>query len=457
MVRRSIVLFAILFASCSGDESSGTGPCDDVACDEWEVCNGETGQCELEAGRCAGDDDCLTGYVCNADTHTCEAAQACFTNADCTDPEYPKCVDGACVAETVVPCEGVVCDEWEVCNGETGQCELEAGRCAGDDDCLTGYVCNADTHTCEAAQECFTNADCTDPDTPVCKDGACIPLYETDYCTVDFDCAANAHRTACVDNRCAVRDCTPGGYECAWNTNNHYFCNESNQCEEPTYVRDVVHDVVMEIMSRLDTTEYRTSNYVVDVEGGELRLDCSYWVKQVIERVSREHYDELPKNSSSLSTALAADYFKFFEAIRDGNYQSDLWEVVPNISEARAGDIIVYQYGDDNTGSTTGHVMIIMSTPVWSTCEDDLQHWVWVSDSANSGHAEDTRDGVTNYPGSESFEYDAKPGTNGEPSGVGIGKMWFNTGSSPYYRWSSCSGTQNFIPILIGRMVKKSS
>jgi len=61
-----------------------------------------------------------------------------------------------------------------------------------------------------------------------------------------------------------------------------------------------------------------------------------------------------------------------------------------------------------------------------------------------------------NYPGTGGYHaLDGYPHANGtaSPSGVGIGKMWMNTGSNPYYRWSSCAGPQHFIDIKIGRML----
>ncbi len=129
-----------------------------------------------------------------------------------------------------------------------------------------------------------------------------------------------------------------------------------------------------------------------------------------------------------------------------------LWERVDDISRARPGDIIAWMY-EEGSRSTTGHVMIIYSSPQRATCADTTQHWVYVNDAPNSGHGDDTRDGEGDY--AARFSYVALPGSNGQPSGVGIGKMWFNTGSDPYYRWRSCTGDAHHERIAIGRPVHR--
>lgn len=209
---------------------------------------------------------------------------------------------------------------------------------------------------------------------------------------------------------------------------------------------DSVIGMVNHVMERLDTTGYRTHDYVSDVLDGVLILDCSYYVKQVLIRVSEPHYLRLPKSSRSGTTALAGDYHDFFTSLSPTD---TLWERVDDISRARPGDIIAWKY--DDSASTTGHVMIIYSSPQRSTCADTSQHRVYVNDAANSGHGDDTRDGSSEF--AASYFYVALPGSNGQPSGVGIGKMWFNTGNDSYYRWSSCSGNVHPQEIAIGRLV----
>jgi len=489
------LIFLAIF-SCS--ESVDTSKCADVDCESWQLCNEETGQCELKNSMCSSSDDCLAGYICSDDnrciienecftnedckddtkpictdgvciaksTNECftnedckddtkpictdgvcvaESTNECFTNEDCKDDTKPICTDGVCVAEVINKCADVDCESWQLCNTETGLCELKNNMCNDSDDCLVGYSCN--DNRCEIINECRIDNDCEDDH--LCSMGVCIE--DPDFvssCTENSDCWVNSIKRSCVDLKCAVDRCTADGYECAYNKNNKVVCNtETNRCMEPeTDLKGAVKDMVFNILSRLKWTKYTNRNYVYDINAGTLFVDCSFYVKQVIRKVSRAHYTSLPKSSSSGNTALAQDYFNFFNDLKEGNITSDLWEIVPNISQARAGDIIAYAYPPEHEGPTTGHVMVIMSTPQWSNCADNQQHWVWVSDSGNSGHYDDNRNDLGMYK--DIYDYNAIDG-----SGVGIGKMFFNTGTNPYYRWSSCSGEKNPTPILIGRMV----
>jgi len=169
-----------LLQACGGE--TGDSVCEELECEDWEVCNPDTGACELAAGRCATDADCGSGYACNED-NTCVQALECFTNADCTDPAFPVCTNGACVAEEQPnACEELECEDWEVCNHDTEACELAAGRCATDADCGSGYTCDEDNY-CVFDAECTTDADCPGSGTPVCSAGMCVA-----ECTSSAEC-----------------------------------------------------------------------------------------------------------------------------------------------------------------------------------------------------------------------------------------------------------------------------
>ncbi len=469
-----IALFSIILLSCGGDSSTSSDKCADSKCGDWQICNPLNGNCELKSNRCEKQDDCLSGYTCDTDTHECKMAIECFTNSDCNSfLDKPVCENGICVAEKIDKCENVDCDDWKYCDAATGNCFLKLDKCDEDANCLNGYTCDTSVHECKMTTECFTNSDCSD-DTPVCRNGLCIPLMPTDeYCSSDFDCSANTYMKTCINNRCAVDDCTEFGYECSRNTNNRYMC-ENNKCVEPEDMNERVKTRVLDIMNSVTSTHYQNREYSADMDTGVWNLDCSYFVKQIVRKISREHYDEFPKTNSSLRTALAADYYRLFKAIKAGKYHSDLWESVDDMANVKAGDIIAYKYsgGTQSDGGTTGHVMVIMSTPVHSACSDSEQYWVWVADSANSGHYDDTRDGVhkyeervLDYDENDYFDYTAELGHETSshdplPSGIGIGKMYFNLNPSngdPYFRWNACAGYKNELPegIFVGRMIKK--
>jgi hypothetical protein len=243
------------------------------------------------------------------------------------------------------------------------------------------------------------------------------------------------------------------------NIENHDILDEKQEREQKTTLMGkLVIASVDAIMSSITRTLYTNSKYCVDIEC-LYAVDCSFYMKQVLKRLPKEYYDALPKSSESGNTVLAKDYYNFFKACRIEPKAGDLWQKVENITKVKRGDIIAYKYIDSGH-STTGHVMVAYSTATKSTAECKKpegyvnQHWLWVSDSANSGHREDTRDNEGPY--ASSFKYTAFSTTSpGRGSGVGIGKMWFNTGSKPFFRWSKVCGKANTeIKIAIGRPIK---
>ena len=212
--------------------------------------------------------------------------------------------------------------------------------------------------------------------------------------------------------------------------------------------------VIMEIdrvMSLLRTTRYTLSNYVCDVEGGRLEVDCSKYVETILKKVSIIHYSELPKSSKSGLSSLAKDYHNHFVTLPSEPDETHCWIRIDNLEDSRPGDIISYIHAEE--GSTTGHVMIICSYPEPSEFSP-IDYSLVVNDAANSGHYGDTR----NNEGIYAEDYDYIPSLNFDGdlmkySGVGIGTMWFYLGNNSYYRWSLGTGKQVNKSIAIGRMI----
>lgn len=204
------------------------------------------------------------------------------------------------------------------------------------------------------------------------------------------------------------------------------------------------------VMGLLKTTDYTLSNYIVDVEGGLLRVDCSKYVETILKKVSSIHYSELPKSSKSGLTSLAKDYHNHFISLPSEPDGIHCWIRINNLEDARPGDFISYVHDE---GNTTGHVMIICSYPQPSGYSP-VDYSLVVNDAANSGHNGDTRNKEGLY--AEDYNYTATLHIEESAmkfSGVGIGTMWFYIGNNSYYRWSSESGTQVNKSIAIGRMV----
>ena len=211
------IFIAIAIISC-GENSVDTNKCIDVNCDSWQLCNAETGLCELQNNMCKNSDDCLAGYSCTDNkcvvSNECftntdctdnakpictngvcveELTNECFTNVDCTDNAKPICVDAICVAEVINKCADINCENWELCNSETGLCEFKNNMCNDSDDCLVGYTCNS--NKCEHIANCTINDDCTENGSPLCDNGICIAECQTTADCTDKICSSGL----CVD------------------------------------------------------------------------------------------------------------------------------------------------------------------------------------------------------------------------------------------------------------------
>ncbi len=128
--------------------------CDALTCEDWQRCNPSTAACETAPGFCADAGECDEWQVCG-DDHVCALAPGrCEGTADCGGGETPVCdlETHLCVAGD--PCEGVVCEEWEVCDPADSVCDVADGRCEGPADCGDaageGPVCDRAAKACVA-------------------------------------------------------------------------------------------------------------------------------------------------------------------------------------------------------------------------------------------------------------------------------------------------------------------
>ena len=103
-------------------------------------------------------------------------------------------------------CAAVTCDEGEVCNPTTGECEA---TCETDFDCSTGEVCDPTTHMCIVPPPCESNADCQETELCDVETGDCFDKPE-DYCEANGDCASLGANFVCQDNHCIMGELCPG-------------------------------------------------------------------------------------------------------------------------------------------------------------------------------------------------------------------------------------------------------
>jgi len=251
---------------CTEDKCAADGVACEHVYDETLCCTDD--QCEI-LGVCYDnlapnpDNSC---QICSVptdasdwsadDTGTCDDGSLCTVN--------DRCVDGACVAETVSCDDEDPCTD-ERCDPATGSCStafnVEAcddgdsctdndtcaqGTCAGQPiQCGDGNVCTTDT--CDPALGCVfvpdDGAPCSLNDVcsiaTACLGGACVATDvdacdDNDFCTADFceEPTGCGHKTLddlCTDtNPCTDEACDPAqGCVYPFNTDP---CNDGNAC-----------------------------------------------------------------------------------------------------------------------------------------------------------------------------------------------------------------------------------
>jgi hypothetical protein len=147
--------------------ADGDGPC--TSGDGGTVCR--SGACSMSGtcqpmGGCNVDADCATGQWCDESMHQCLAQLANGTPLPTDAPHMNPTLDGTCTpAAATLVCQSGVCDTSDNrCGYANGN-----GPCTSGDG---GTVCRSGTcsmsGTCAPMGGCNSNADCTNPNAPLC-------------------------------------------------------------------------------------------------------------------------------------------------------------------------------------------------------------------------------------------------------------------------------------------------
>ncbi len=134
-------------ARCFDDDDCDTRRCvafTCVRCSSESECGMTHPHCNLDEGRCQqclSPAQCAAGWVCAAETHTCEVR--CVQNADCAGSTRPLCAvsSGVCVE----------CSTSDQCSGTRPHCETRSGlcvECLSNEDC-GGRLCELGEFHCE--------------------------------------------------------------------------------------------------------------------------------------------------------------------------------------------------------------------------------------------------------------------------------------------------------------------
>ncbi len=185
---------------------------------------------------------------------------------------------------------------------------------------------------------------------------------------------------------------------------------------------------VHEIVSSLRYTRYASGAGTFDSKYGVYKLDCSHYVDNILHRVEPRAYASL-EMATGATMPDSANYYAFFTRL-SSNIRHD-WDKIDDAKELQPGDVLVFRYKSSSGETEGGHVMVVMNKPVLNN--DALI--VQVSDSAFSGHSDDTR--------------------LAHNSGVGIGTLLLkvNTynGQPSAYAWEFNSPWKNRVNIVMAR------
>ena len=176
-------------------------------------------------------------------------------------------------------------------------------------------------------------------------------------------------------------------------------------------------------------------NVFIDGQKGIYYSNCSCFVSYIVNHISPEAFQEIPKDKCvKPPAARATKWASYFADGAAAKGTSKFWEGIPFVKDAREGDVLSWGFSVDKKCKIqeghhdTGHVMIITSGPKGEAPvtidKDGKWAYLWVADASNVKHLKDTNFGAR-Y--SELTVFNTKnPGkTSGESkvSGIGLGQV----------------------------------
>lgn len=137
----------------------------------------------------------------------------------------------------------------------------------------------------------------------------------------------------------------------------------------------------------LHHTSYRLGGSYFDLSRGIYEEDCSGYVDQLLNLAEPQAYASLTHWTHSNKPS-SFDYYDFFKKLPNNSWR--FWQKIKDVARLKPGAILVFRYYGHSRYGSGGHVMVVMSEPVPIENHADT-FLVRVSDSANSGHSDDTR------------------------------------------------------------------
>lgn len=162
-------------------------------------------------------------------------------------------------------------------------------------------------------------------------------------------------------------------------------------------------------ISSLRYSAYKLGGTHFDNSKGIYIVDCSDYVDHLLAVSNPLAYHSLVHSTGS-DKPTTAHYYDFFTGL---TYQpKHYWNKVDFVKELQPGDILVFRNTRQSHTGVGGHVMVVMNKPT----KVQNTFMVRVTDSASSGHSQDTRLPHTSGIGIGTMQIQVNPET-GEPSG----------------------------------------
>ncbi|MCC2666662.1 MAG: hypothetical protein K0R24_1789 [Gammaproteobacteria bacterium] len=181
-----------------------------------------------------------------------------------------------------------------------------------------------------------------------------------------------------------------------------------------TRMVEFVHNTI----STLRYTAYKLGGTHFDTSNGIYILDCSDYVDHLLQAASPSAYSSLV-NSTGSDKPTSEHYYHFFTGLtyKPRHY----WNKINSVKELQPGDILVFRNQKNSRTGVEGHVMVVMKKPV----RTENSFIVRVTDSASTGHSQDTRSPHTSGIGIGTMQLKINPET-GHPSAYAwkLGASW---------------------------------
>ncbi len=174
-------------------------------CPSGQICS-SNGTCQ--PGPCSATNACIFGYTCGSDGTCKGGANACNSDADCSNGDL--CIAGSDGKGGVCTPQANQCFDQSQCGANekcvNGKCEL---GCTSDMDCGkgSGLTCNTTTGVCSGVvKTCTVTSDCGSA-SEVCVGGACVPRSNGSTCPTGDVWDENG----CIPNQAASFICQTDG------------------------------------------------------------------------------------------------------------------------------------------------------------------------------------------------------------------------------------------------------